>query len=306
MAQPLLLAVPLLVLVAIMAAAYEFQRIIMALPPFEPPVGRVPSTGVLYGLKTGLGARFDTTGPLAREVADLEIILNAMQGPDGVDPLVQPYPWQSAASVDVKRLKFAYFIEDGNVAVTKDVVEAVKTAAETLADFGVDIRPDKPAKIAEGFKLYQQISGPNATIGFNELFKKYNVQPSAMIKQLLKNFVPYQCDLPTYLDRWNNLDLFCSEILKFFDNYDAFICPVTATDALPLDTPMWYGRVNFLSFCWETSAALLPAVVVRAGTSEAGLPIGVQIVTKPYHEHFALAAAKQIEALLGAWQGANL
>ena len=45
-----------------------------------------------------------------------------------------------------------------------------------------------------------------------------------------------------------------------------------------------------------------PAAVVRGGTSPEGLPIGVQIVARPWREDVALAVAQQLETALGGWQ----
>jgi amidase len=44
-----------------------------------------------------------------------------------------------------------------------------------------------------------------------------------------------------------------------------------------------------------------PAAVVRAGQSPEGLPIGAQIVARPWREDIALALAGQVEAALGGW-----
>jgi amidase len=49
-----------------------------------------------------------------------------------------------------------------------------------------------------------------------------------------------------------------------------------------------------------------PAVVVRAGTSPDGLPIGVQLVAQPWREDVALAAAAIVEAASGGWQAPTL
>jgi Asp-tRNA(Asn)/Glu-tRNA(Gln) amidotransferase A subunit family amidase len=46
----------------------------------------------------------------------------------------------------------------------------------------------------------------------------------------------------------------------------------------------------------------LPAVTVVAGRSNDGLPIGVQIVGRPYGEKDILAAASIVEEALGGWQ----
>lgn len=172
---------------------------------------------------------------------------------------------------------------------------------------GTKIESSKPANIGAGFEIHKKICGPLVNMGFNTLCKEFNViQPSSLLLKTLQYFVPYQCDLHTYLQRWEEWDLYRQDILKFFDHYDAFICPVTASDALPLETPMWDGKVNMVSFCWEISSALLPAVVVRAGTSKNGLPIGVQVVAKPYHESIALLVAQSIENILKGWNKPKL
>jgi amidase len=42
--------------------------------------------------------------------------------------------------------------------------------------------------------------------------------------------------------------------------------------------------------------------VVRAGTSPEGLPIGVQLIARPWHDHVALAAARHLQRALGGWR----
>lgn len=270
-------------------------------------IGRIPSTGVLYGFRSGLGARFNAEGPLARYVDDLDLIMKVICGSDGVDPNVLPFPWKPKIDDSVKQFKLAYFVDNDNVEVMGDVKEAIENAARALASTGTDIQHDRPAKIVDGFEMHTKICGPETLIGFNVLADRFNItKPSGMIQEILKYFVPYQCNFPEYLQRWNDWDLYRSEILKFFEHYDAFICPVTASDALPQNTPMWYGKVAMISFCWAVSSTLLPAAVVRVGTSKAGLPIGIQIVSKPFREDIALAVAKQLETALGGWKNPNL
>lgn len=266
-------------------------------------IRQIPSTGVVYGVRKGLGAIFNTEGPLTRYIDDLPLILSVIRGPDGIDPNIEDNPVSYATDLDVTQFRFAFFYDDGNTQVMPEVKAAVRNAALILETLGATTIYDQPARIGEGFEIYQELSGPNARRDFKSLFDYYKIsQRSPLIEKQMQNFAPYDCDLETYLQRWQKWDDFRGDILKFFQHYDAFICPVTAQDALPLSTPMWEGQVNLLSFCWDVSAALLPAVVVRAGTSPTGLPIGIQIVTKPKYEAIALSAAKQIEKMLGGWK----
>ena len=45
-----------------------------------------------------------------------------------------------------------------------------------------------------------------------------------------------------------------------------------------------------------------PAAVVRCGTSDDGMPIGVQVVGRPWREDVCLAIAKQLETIFGGWK----
>lgn len=272
---------------------------------------RIPSTGYFAGgVRRGYGSSVNTEAPIARYVDDLAIIVNAIQGPDGKDSSVENFPLLDDESLE-KLIKVAYFDNDGisNV-MEEDVKIAVKNAADALASPGVIVEPNKPPRIEDGFEIYKKIFWPLAADGFNELFEKYHVKkPSKLIRLLMQNFEKYKLKGNTkeekekdFKERCAEQEFFKKEMEKFFETYDAFICPVTATDALPIDQPMWDGKIEYLRFCWETSAAGLPAVVVRAGTSKNNLPIGIQIVTKPGNEKLALALAKIIEKKLGHWQ----
>lgn len=270
-------------------------------------VRRIPSTGVVFGdkdfVRSGYGASFNTEGPLARYIDDLEIIVNVMQGPDNIDLKVKKFPLLTKSNKPFSNIKCAYSSNDGNVIVSNAVKQAVEAAANVLATAGASIVNTQPTEIGKGFELYQKVSGPLAIQGFTSLFKRYSVNKrSFLIEQQLKNFETFNCDESTLEIRKKEIKQFKESILKFFEDYDIFICPVTARDALPLTTPMWVGQVNLLSFCWDTSAAKLPSVVVRSGPSENNLPIGVQIVTKPGDEGIALAVAKKIEDVLGGWK----
>lgn len=45
-----------------------------------------------------------------------------------------------------------------------------------------------------------------------------------------------------------------------------------------------------------------PGAVVRCGTSPEGLPIGVQIVARPWREDVALAVSEYLETVMGGWK----
>jgi Asp-tRNA(Asn)/Glu-tRNA(Gln) amidotransferase A subunit family amidase len=56
-----------------------------------------------------------------------------------------------------------------------------------------------------------------------------------------------------------------------------------------------------LSYTAPFSIAGLPVAVVRVGMSEEKLPIGIQIVGKPFQEHVVLAVARYLEREFGGF-----
>ena len=72
---------------------------------------------------------------------------------------------------------------------------------------------------------------------------------------------------------------------------------------MPHKTPMWDPEmIQHASYSWSITGTLLSVVLVGAGSSKEGLPIGIQIITRPFEEHIGIAVAQQIKDLLGGWQ----
>ena len=86
------------------------------------------------------------------------------------------------------------------------------------------------------------------------------------------------------------------------ENYDVIICPVVAFPAQNHGFILEKDKDLGFSYCFTYNLTGWPAAVVRGGTSPDRLPIGVQLVARPWREDVALAVARCIEAALGGWQ----
>jgi amidase len=270
----------------------------------RPTVQRIPSSGVVYGLRTGISGAFTTEGPLSRHVEDLPLLLSILQGPDGIDSKIVPAPLPAMEEVSLSTLKIAYSDKNQVVDTTDETKYAIQSACNALKDFGATIVEDVPKNFDQGFWLFQELLGANATFGFKEALDQLRVtKVSSLLTKLMHHLEPFSCDLATFMKRWDKWEFYRSKVLAFFSQYDVLIFPVTPDSALPHEEPMWNkNKINYASYAWTISATLLPVVVVKIGNSKEGLPIGVQIVTKPYQEHIGLAVAKCIEQKLGGWK----
>src|SRR5207249_4703629 len=115
---------------------------------------------------------------------------------------------------------------------------------------------------------------------------------------LLKPHAMPSVEFGALLEEW---DVFRSRMLAFLGGYDVIVCPACATPAPPHGTT-WREMLRAFNYVELYNLTGWPGVVVRGGTSSNGLPIGVQVVGRPWQEHVALAAARQIETALGGWQ----
>src|SRR5690606_9891063 len=88
--------------------------------------------------------------------------------------------------------------------------------------------------------------------------------------------------------RW---DRYRTALLGFMRDFDVILCPVDRHPAPPRE------EEDDERFAYTLSYSLTgwPCVVLRAGTSPAGMPIGVQVVARPWREDVAVAVARLIQ-----------
>jgi amidase len=85
----------------------------------------------------------------------------------------------------------------------------------------------------------------------------------------------------------------------FIINYDVLLCPVAATTAKKHGTT--YDNLEEFSYSVTCNLTGWPSVVVCCGTAENGLPIGVQIISRQWQDHMAIAVAKKIQSIYGVY-----
>ena len=98
------------------------------------------------------------------------------------------------------------------------------------------------------------------------------------------------------------IDAFRSQMLSFMEAYDAILCPVRPFEALPHGESRQSGASEGNGYTSVFNTTGWPVAVVRAGASSEGLPIGVQLVARPWREDVSLALAQIVESALGGWR----
>jgi amidase len=269
----------------------------------KPTTGRVPKTGYL-GTSAGALNPLVQSGPMARYVEDLELALPIICGADGRDPTVVDMPLGDARAVDLKRLRVAFHVDNGIVSPTPATVETVQRAARSLADAGMAVEEARPGGIEQSYELTFDLLGVDGGIGLRSRLQSLGTtEAHPLMREFLELLRPRTRTTTELLALLVRLDLFRAEMFAFWQRYDAILCPACAVPAM-LHGTSWANATAF-SYTMAYNLTGWPSAVVRAGTSPEGLPIGVQIVARPWREDVALAVARHLEQTMGGWQPAR-
>ncbi|MEM7133879.1 MAG: amidase [Chloroflexota bacterium] len=264
----------------------------------RPTSGRVPRTGHAIGPGSLIDS-FTTVGPLARYVEDLVLLLPLIAGPDGRDPSIAPVPLNNPNNVTLKELRGTFHTDNGIQTPTPENTEAVQSSVKALTKVGITFEEKRPPGIEGARKLVGELfAGWHGGAWFRLLLERTGTSlAQSSLQDLETDRVATPDEVVRLIDRW---DQFRTGMLAFMDNYDVMIAPVNANPAIPHGTLQEHDK----GFSYTSTYNLTgwPGAVVRAGTSPEGLPIGVQIIARPWREDMALAVARHLEDVFGGWQ----
>lgn len=268
----------------------------------KPTHGRIPRTGSVFGDALGVFGQFNCYGPLARAVKDLYLGLSIMSGPDLQDPYAVPAPLGRPDEVDLASLRVATYLDDGISSPADDVAAVVEAAARAMAEVAT-VENNAPGCVGRTMELLWEsvFLGGDRGRGFEEDLRAIGAtDPSEELAEFLRQAREVDFSLSEARSRFVAIDEYRIEMLTFIADYDVIICPAMPTAA----KPHHHGLVEINDFSHMMAHNLTgwPAAVVRCGTSNDGLPVGVQIVARPWQDATALAVAGYLENVFGGWR----
>ena len=231
-------------------------------------------------------------GPLARSAADLE---QAMDIVSGSDPLNSP-GWRlelpAPRMKSLGDLRVALWPDHGLMPVDREVADRVAMVGQVLSKLGAKTSDSARPEFADGdgFGVYMKmlmsiVGGPEADVPHREYMG-------------LDNQRTY------YRMGWK----------EFFTEWDVLVCPIMPTTAFAHDHSPQQSRTilvngepqNYLNqLFWAGIATLsyLPSTVFPTGVSEAGLPIGLQVIGAEFDDATTMAFARLMADEIGGFQG---
>jgi Asp-tRNA(Asn)/Glu-tRNA(Gln) amidotransferase A subunit family amidase len=272
----------------------------------KPTPGRIPATGH-FPQSVGPFALLGVVGPMARNVADVKLLFEAMQGPDIGDPSAAPVPVRWPDRDELKKTRIGYFEDDGRTPVTSETRKAVNCAAEALRSAGFEVEPFRPEGLEKARQLWWKFFGVAGGMLLRPMICEATTRDREFeLSPILKEFNSWVAAEPPHtaqsmLDCWIERDLVRMQIFEQMENFPVLLSPVASIPAFHHGERHWQidGKmVEYLdawSYCEWFNLLGMPAATVPVSQSADGMPIGVQIAAKPWEEELVLEVAEVIE-----------
>ena len=272
----------------------------------KPTPGRIPGSG---HFPPGIGpfSLGTSLGPMARRVEDLALLLRVLAGFDPTDPVSVPLPASDPRERDLRGLRVMWYADDGIAPVTEATRLAVERAARALADRGFQVVERRPPGLERAYDLWYTWLGESGIPGVVAMYEGNEALMGPLIRGLKALAQPLTME--RFLAAWLGRDALRASVVNQMMEYPIILAPVAAIPAFAHDHRGGFevdGRpIDYLkafSYAQAYNLLGLPAAVVPCGRSPEGLPIGVQVVGRPFEEETVLAAAALLEESLGGYQ----
>lgn len=271
----------------------------------KPTPGRIPGRGHLPPC-VGPFSILGVIGPMARTIEDVALLFRTLSGQDRDDPVSPPVAVRELSGAELRGAPIGYFEDDGLVSVTAETRAAVRSAAEALRDAGFRVEPFRPDTLELLRKLWWTFFVQCGAMLFEPAFRGRREQ----LSQIFEEFLSFSETAPPLtarelLDAWAGVDLLRAKTLAGMREHPVLLCAVASVPAFRHGERTWTieGRtVNYLDAVRHTqwfNALAAPAAVVPVGKSAEGLPIGVQIVARPFEDEMALGVAGAVDEAFG-------
>ncbi|MCE7985914.1 MAG: amidase [Caldilinea sp. CFX5] len=250
----------------------------------KPTYGRVSRAGVFP-----LAASLDHIGPLTRSVADAAAMLQAMAGPDPLDPTAsrRPVPdYLAALAQGVAGVRIGVderYITEG---VHPDVSAAVKETVRVLAELGAHLvavtvpEPDMPTTT----QAWLTLTGADALVAHEGMYPE-RAADYGPFRELLDNTAKLRAQ--DYAKAHALRETFASQFDPLFEQMDLLLCPTMPTTAPLMDAQgnaiLQEGYVR-TRYTYVFNFSRNPTLSLPCGFDSNGLPISLQFVGRHFEE----------------------
>ncbi|HUN68659.1 MAG TPA: amidase family protein [Burkholderiales bacterium] len=268
----------------------------------RPSVGRAPRGA-------GLPA-FDSLwveGPMARNVPDLALMLDALsvQHPD--DPLAMPpprMPFTSAVRQPVLPRRVAFTSNLGLSSVDPEVVAICAAAAQRFTPLGTSVEEASP-DFSNAIDTFQTLRGLLFAALRGELLPAERSRINPAIVWNIEKGLKLTADEIIRAERERSA--LYHRVATFFDKFDLLLCPTVSVPPYPVEQPyptrigdqQLTSYIDWMFLTFVVTLTGCPALSLPCGFTRDGLPVGLQIIGRSHADAAVIAAASLLEREFG-------
>jgi aspartyl-tRNA(Asn)/glutamyl-tRNA(Gln) amidotransferase subunit A len=263
----------------------------------KPTYGRVSRAGILP-----LAFSLDHAGPLAWTAEDCALLLGAMAGHDPADPASADCPvpdYAAALREDARGLRIGvvrHWHED-DTETTPATAEAVARAAETFRGLGAELGEVRLPHLLEW-------GACNTVILLTEAYAIHAPWLSTRFAEYGELFrdrlvLAALISGPDYVAALRRRRELCRAMARGMAGFDLLLTASTPGEAPRIDAVPKWSPPDKPSFSPPGNITGYPAISVCGGFGPSGLPLGIQLIARPFEEAALLAAAHAFERATG-------
>lgn len=271
----------------------------------KPTPGRIPATG---HFPSGAGAFgwIGVVGPMARTVADVRTLFEVMAGPDAGDSHSAPVPLRAYSEKDLRAMRIGILQSPALGNATPETRAAVDGAEKLLSDRGLLVEAFELHGLDRALELWWFFFGAVIAHLLSASLAGHGSQLSPMLREYLsKATSPSTISLNQFIQACAERDLLRERILRQMDRVSILLSPVSSAPAFRHGEGNYKpgtGYLDTMRFSQWLNLTGFPGASVPLSFSKEGLPIGVQIIGRPFEDELVLAVAEALEQSRGPWQ----
>ena len=268
----------------------------------KPTPGRVSAAGH-FPVISHPGGLLGVGGPMARTAEDVRRLFTVMAGYDSQDPFSAPVPVRDP---DTTGLRIGLMEQFCDVPVQAEIRDAVQKAARTLEQIGFKVEPFKPHGLQRAPGLwwffFGQLPAPITKHLIEGREQDAHWTSTELLDRALNEHAPVVEDLVFNLATRDRLR---AALLREMASVPLILAPPCGIPAFKHRERGWLAGAKTIDLLEAMTPATpwnllgLPAAVVPFTVSAQGLPIGVQIIGRPWEEEMILEVAVRLEEARG-------